>query len=136
MKVDVKNYKTAKDIENAQQIWTELENTQNSLWKRLKNEIAVQIDVKSALPVDNNIHELCYDAPNGKHLGICFNTSMAKFVVPKFHIGAVLFNVGQDAIEETFAITNICNLADDIFFTELVEKYAYWIKKKLDKNMI
>lgn len=31
MKVDVKNFQTAKDIENAQQNWVELENTQNSL---------------------------------------------------------------------------------------------------------
>ena len=52
MKVYVKNFQTAKNIENAQQIWVELENTQNSLWKRLKKEITAQIDVKPAIPVN------------------------------------------------------------------------------------
>lgn len=66
MKVDVKKFQTAKDIEKAQQIWVELEKAQNSLWKRLKKEIAAQIDVKPAYPVDNNIQALGYNAANGK----------------------------------------------------------------------
>ena len=136
MKVDVKKFQTAKDIENAQQIWVELENTQNSLWKRLKKEIAAQIDVKPAYPVDNNIQALGYNAANGKRLDVCFNTDMEKFVLPKFHIGAVIYSIGQDTIEETSTIINISSLADDNFIAESAEKYADWIKKKLDENKI
>lgn len=125
-------FRTAKDIENAQQIWVELENAQNSLWKRLKKEIAARLDVKPAYPVDNNIRELGYNAGNGKRLSVCFNTDMNKFVVPKFHIGAVIYSIGQDTVEETYMIKNISTLTDDNLIAELAEKYANWIKKKLD----
>ena len=136
MKVDVKNFQTAKDIENAQQNWVELENTQNSLWKRLKKEIAAQIDVKPAIPLDNDIRQLCYDAENGKRLELCFNNSMENSVIPKFHIGAYIYSSGQTTIEETYMITNISTLIDDNFIAKLAKKYAYWIKKKLDENKI
>lgn len=136
MKVDVKNFQTAKDIENAQQNWVELENTQNSLWKRLKKEISAQIDVKPAIPVDNNIRQLCYDAPNGKRLELCFNTGMENSVIPKFHVGAYIYSSGQTTIEETYMITNISTLIDENFIAKLAEKYAYWIKKKLEENRI
>lgn len=136
MKVDVKKFQTAKDIENAQQIWIELENAQNSLWKRLKKKIAIQLDVKPVFPVDNNIHTLGYIAANGKRLDVCFNTDMEKFVVPKFHTGAVICSIAQNTIEETYMIINISTLADDNFIAELAEKYANWIKKKLDENKI
>lgn len=79
MKVDVKIFQTAKDIEKAQKILVDLENTQNSLWKKLKDKITTQIDIKPAIPADNNIHTLCYDAPNGKRLELCFNTDMENF---------------------------------------------------------
>lgn len=137
MKVDVKNFQTTKDIENAQQIWVELENTQNSLWKRLKKEIAAQIDVKPAIPVDNNIRTLSYDAENGKRLEVCFNTDMENSVIPKFHIGAYIYSSGQTTIEEIYTmIINISTLADNNFIPESAEKYADWIKKKLDENKI
>lgn len=61
---------------------------------------------------------------------------MEKFVVPKFHIGAVIYSIGQDTIEETSTIINISSLADDNFIAESAEKYADWIKKKLDENKI
>lgn len=136
MKVDVKNFQTAKDIENAQQNCVELENTQNSLWKRLKKEISAQIDVKPAIPVDNNIRQLCYDAPNGKRLELCLNTGMENSVIPKFHVGAYIYSSGQTTIEETYMITNISTLIDENFIAKLAEKYAYWIKKKLEENRI
>lgn len=136
MKVDVKNFQTAKDIENAQQNWVELENTQNSLWQRLKKEIAAQIDVKPAIPVDNDIRQLCFDAENGKRLELCFNTGMENSVIPQFHIGAYIYSSGQTTIEETYMITNISTLIDDNFIAKLAEKYAYWIKKELEENRI
>lgn len=137
MKVDVKNFQTAKDIENAQQIWVELENTQNSLWKRLKKEIAAQIDVNPAIPVDNNIRTLSYDAENGKRLEVCFNTDMENSVIPKFHIGAYIYSSCQTTIEEIYTmIINISTLADNNFISESAAKYADWIKKKLDENKI
>lgn len=136
MKVDVKNFQTTKDIENAQQIWVELENTQNALWKRLKKEIAAQIDVKPAIPVDNNIRQLCYDTENGKRLELRFNTDMENSVIPKFHIGAYIYSIGQTTIEEKYTVINISALADDNFIAESAAKYADWIKKKLDENKI
>lgn len=129
-------FQTAEDIENAQQIWVELENTQNSLWKRLKKEIAAQIDVKPAIPADNDIRQLCYDAENGKRLEVCFNTDIENSVIPKFYIGAYIYSVGQTTIEEKYTVINISALADDNFIAESAAKYAYWIKKKLDENKI
>ena len=139
-------FQTVEDIENAQQIWVELENTQNSLWKRLKKEIAAQIDVKKeiaaqidvkpAIPADNDIRQLCYDAENGKRLELCFNTDIENSVIPKFHIGAYIYSVGQTTIEEKYTVINISTLADNNFISESAEKYADWIKKKLDENKI
>ncbi len=129
-------FQTAEDIENAQQIWVELENTQNSLWKRLKKEIAAQIDVKPAIPADNDIRQLCYDAENGKRLEVCFNTDIENSVIPKFHIGAYIYSVGQTTIEEKYTVINIAALADNNFIAESAAKYADWIKKKLDENKI
>ena len=129
-------FQTAEDIENAQQIWIELENTQNSLWKRLKKEIAAQIDVKPAIPADNDIRQLCYDAEDGKRLELCFNTDMENSVIPKFHIGAYIYSSGQTTIEEKYTVINIAALADDNFIAESAAKYADWIKKKLDENKI
>ena len=129
-------FQTVEDIENAQQIWVELENNQNSLWKRLKKEIAAQIDVKPAIPADNDIRQLCYDAENGKRLELCFNTDIENSVIPKFHIGAYIYSVGQTTIEEKYTVINISTLADNNFISESAEKYADWIKKKLDENKI
>ena len=129
-------FQTVEDIENAQQIWVELENTQNSLWKRLKKEIAAQIEVKPAIPADNDIRQLCYDAENGKRLELCFNTDIENSVIPKFHIGAYIYSVGQTTIEEKYTVINISTLADNNFISESAEKYADWIKKKLDENKI
>ena len=115
-------FQTVEDIENAQQIWVELENTQNSLWKRLKKEIAAQIEVKPAIPADNDIRQLCYDAENGKRLELCFNTDIENSVIPKFHIGAYIYSVGQTTIEEKYTVINISTLADNNFISESAEK--------------
>ena len=136
MKTEELIFKTAESIEDAQRVQVALENTQYDLWRNLKKAIATQIDVKPAIPFDNNINVLGYDTKNGKRLNLYFNLDMNEFEIPKFHIGAGISNIGQTALEETFMITNISTLVNRNSFEELAKKYADWIIKKLDENRI
>lgn len=134
MKAEEIEFLTMEHIEDAQQIQIALQNTQNELWKRLKTEVAKQINVRPAIPVDNSINTLGYDTENGKRMDLYFNLDNTNLIIPQFHIGALIYNVGQEVIEETFLILNISVLIDSSYFAEVVETYANWIKKQLEAN--
>ena len=132
MKTEELIFNTAESIEDAQRAQVALENTQYDLWRNFKKAVATQIDVKPAIPFDNNIDVL----GDGKRLNLYFNLDMNEFAIPKFHIGAGISIIGQDTLEEIFMITNISTLVNRNSFEELAEKYANWIIKKLNENKI
>lgn len=107
MKAEEIEFLTIQNIEDAQQIQIALQNTQNELWRKLKKEVARQIDVKPAIPIDNNLNILNYDAVNGKRISLSFNLDNDKSTIPQFHIGALIYDIGQKTIEETYEIVNI-----------------------------
>lgn len=134
MKTEELIFNTAESIEDAQRVQVALENAQYDLWRNFKKAVATQIDVKPRIPFDNNIDVLGYDTENGKRLNLYFNLDMNEFAIPKFHIGAGIYSVGQDTLEEIFMITNISTLVNRNSFEELAKKYADWIKKQLEAN--
>lgn len=136
MKTEELIFNTAESIEDAQRVQVALENTQYDLWRNFKKTVAKQIDVQPAIPVDNNINTLGYDTENGKRMDLYFNLDNNNLIIPQFHIGALIYNVGQEVIEETFLILNISVLIDSSYFAEVVETYTNWIIKKLDENKI
>lgn len=129
-------FNTTESIEDAQSVQVALENAQYDLWRNFKKAVATQIDVKPAIPFDNNIDVLGYDTENEKRLNLYFNLDMNEFEIPKFHIGAGISNIGQDTLEEIFMITNISTLVNRNSFEELAKKYADWIIKRIDENKI
>ncbi len=134
MVIENKFYRGPEQIEYDQRRQIILQNTQNELWRRLKKEVAKQINIQPAIPVDNNLNILNYDATNGKRISLSFNLDNDKSTIPQFHIGGLVYSIAQKTIEETYEITNIAMLIDDNSFVELAEKYANWINEKLEAN--